>query len=349
MPILYVVEQGARVTKTGERIIIRKESETLQTVPAFALEQVVLFGNIELTPPARNFLLDQGIDTVFMSMGGRFRGRLSSFSGNNIELRQTQFAKCQEEAFLLDLAQRFVQGKLANCRTLLRRHQRRAQSEKVEKALVRMRRSIRQLESGCTLDQVRGHEGDGSASYFGCLTELIKQPGFEFRKRTRRPPRDPFNAILSFGYTMLLGTVLTAIQVVGLDPFLGALHAPRNGRPSIALDLMEEFRPLLVDSVAIRMVNRRQLLAEDFEYQESASPPEDLEDGEKLSRKDYPVLMGPLCVKKWIAVYDDLLQSKVDYPRYGCRLRYQQIVTEQARLLVRHFQGEEEYQAYLIR
>ena len=349
MAILYVVEQGAVVMKRGELLAVSKEGEILTTVHAFAIEQVILFGRVQLTAPARDFLLDKEIDTVFMTRTGRFRGRLSSYSGGNIDLRQAQFRYCDGEDRLVELSKRFVTGKLSNCRALLRRHQRRAQSPEVERALTRIRQGLVTLERAQTLDEVRGYEGDGSANYFGCLNHLLKQPGFEFRRRSRRPPLDPFNALLSFGYTMLLGTVMTAVQVVGLEPYLGALHAPSKGRPSIGLDLMEEFRPLLVDALAIRAVNRRQFVPEEFEYSEVPADGIEFEDGEKPALTEYPVLLGRLGIKKWIAVYEEQLRSPIDYPRYGCKLPFGQIVTEQARLLARHFVGDEEYQSFVVR
>lgn len=349
MAILYVVEQGAVVMKRGELITISKEGEVLTSVHAFAVEQVILFGRVQLTAPARNFLLERDIDTVFMTRTGRFRGRLSSYSGGNIELRQAQFRYCDKDENLVNLSKRFVAGKLANCRTLLRRHQRRTQSPEVERALMRLRQGLATLDQALTLDEVRGYEGNGSANYFGCLNDLIKQPGFSFNKRTRRPPRDPFNALLSFGYTMLLGTVMTAVQVVGLEPYLGALHSPSRGRPSVGLDLMEEFRPILVDALAIRAVNRRQFLADEFEYSETAAEHIEFEEGETPPATEYPVLLGRLGIKKWIALYEEQLRSRIEYPRYGNRLTFAQIITEQARLLARHFQGEEEYQPFLVR
>lgn len=249
----------------------------------------------------------------------------------------------------MDLGKRFVLGKLSNCQTVLRRHQRRLQSPEVERGLLRLRRTLGNLERGSSLDEVRGHEGDGSAAYFGCLNQLLKQPGFEFTKRTRRPPLDPFNALISFGYTMLLGTVMTAVQVVGLEPYLGALHSPYNGRPSVGLDLMEEFRSILVDSLAIRAVNRRQFIPEEFEYRETVDSPVPFDDGERPDESHYPVLLGKLGIKKWIALYEQQLRTKIDYPRYGCKLTFSQIIIEQARLLARHFQEEEEYVPFTVR
>lgn len=349
MAVLHVVEQGAVIAKRGDVLIVSKERETLLSIQAFAVDQVIVFGRVQITSPARDFLLERQIDTVFMSRTGRFRGRLSAYSGGNIILRQNQFRQCEDERFLLALGTRFVAGKLSNCRAVLRRHQRRSQSDEVERALLRIRRTLATLDKAESLDQLRGHEGDGSAAYFGSLAHLIRQPGFEFRRRSRRPPLDPFNALLSFGYTMLLGTVMTAVQVVGLEPFLGALHAPAQGRPSVGLDLMEEFRPILVDALAIRAVNRRQFVPEEFEYAEDPHFAGGFEEGEKPEVSDYPVLLGRLGIKKWIALYQQQLATQVEYPRYSCKLTYAQVITEQARLLARHFMGDEEYYSFVVR
>jgi CRISPR-associated protein Cas1 len=336
------------VSKRGEVLIVRKDDQQLASIQAFAVEQVILFGRVQLTAPARDFLLDKEIDTVFMTRTGRFRGRLTSYSGGNVGLRQSHFRRSENPAFLLDLGKRLVSGKLSNCRALLRRHQRRLQSPEVERGLARLRRCLTSLQDAETMNEVRGYEGDGSAGYFGCLKHLFKQPGFDFERRTRRPPRDPFNALLSFGYTMLLGSVMTAVQVVGLEPYLGCLHSPARGRPSVALDMMEEFRPILVDAIAIRAVNRRQFLPQEFEYQETTFAGQ-VDDGERLHPSDYPVLLGRTGVKKWIALYEEQLRTRIEYPRYGCTLSFGQIITEQARLLARHILGEEPYEAFTVR
>ena len=334
--------------KDNDRIQVKKEDQLLQTVPIFAIDQIVLFGNVTITASMRNYLLDQSVDTVFLTKRGRFRGRLTSYSGSNIELRQQQFRCCDDESFVLDTGRRFVQGKLENSRTVLRRHQRRLQDDNLARALMRLRAITERLPQALTLDQLRGYEGEAGATYFACLSKVLKQPEFQFSKRTRRPPKDPFNAILSFGYTMLLGTVMTAVQTVGLEPYLGFLHAPSNGKPSIGLDLMEEFRSLLVDALAVRMVNRRQFEVNDFEFREVAQGEE--EDPERaLKPSDYPVLMGRLSIRKWLSVYNQELERKLEYPRYGTKLSMRQIVTEQARLLARHIKGEEEYQSFVVR
>lgn len=349
MAVLHVIEQGAVLHKRDDLVVVRKNEQLLQTVPLFALDQVLVFGSVSLTAAMRNHLLQHGIDTVFLTRSGRFRGRLTAFSGSNIELRRIQFRRCDDDDFVLRSSKLFVEGKLRNTLALLQRHQRRAKSANIARALHRIRKAQSQLESAQTLDQVRGHEGNAGAAYFGCLCETLKQKEFHFTRRSRRPPKDPFNSLLSFGYTMLLGSVMTAVQTVGLEPYLGFLHSASNGKPSVGLDLMEEFRPILVDAIAIRMVNRRQFEPSDFTYQEVESQDHIPEDDRELTSSDYPVLMGRLSIKKWLLSYHRELEQKLIYPRYGKRLTYKQIILEQARLLARHIKGEEEYRSFQVR
>lgn len=349
MAVLYVTEQGAVVHRQGRRLVVRKLGHVLEWVHTFRLEQLVLFGNVQLTAQAIAFLLQEGIDTVFMGTGGKYRGRLVSGDGKNVALRQTQFRRAEDTAFQLDLARRFVRGKLQNSCALLRRHQRRVRRPEVESALHRVRHSLAKLDSSATLDEVRGREGAGAAAYFAAFPQLIAQEGFPFGGRTRRPPRDAVNALLSFGYTMLLGTVTTAVQVVGLDPFLGSLHTPENGKPSMVLDLMEEFRPLLVDAGVLRVINRRQMLPEDFLYQEDVELPPEIAGDEPPPREEYPVLMRPESIRKWILAYEQSLRQRLLYPPLSAQLTYRQIVLEQARLLARHIQGDKTYEPFVAR
>lgn len=349
MSVLYVTEQGTTVHKLGRRLVVRKLGRVLETIHTYNLEQVILFGNVQLTAQAIGYLLGEGIDTVFMGLGGRYKGRLVSGDGKNIALRRQQFRRAEDEQFVLEIARRFVRGKLANSRAILRRHQRQRPHEDIESALLRINHSVRGLDSSKTLDEIRGREGAGAAAYFGCFPRLILAEGFPFGGRSRRPPKDAPNALLSFGYTMLLGTVTTAIQVVGLDPFLGSLHAMENGKPSLVLDLMEEFRPLLVDAAVLRSINRRQIVPGDFLYQEDVELPAELQDDEPPPRDDYPVLLRPESIRKWILLYEQTLRQRILYPPLGTQVTWRQVVLEQARRLARHIQGQEQYESFVPR
>lgn len=338
---MYVAEQGAVVHKNRARLIVRKEGRVLEAVHLEPLEQVVLLGYIQITPAATHTLLQRGIDTVYLSKNGRYRGRLQSFAGKNIELRLAQFARSAEATFLVDLAKRMVQGKIQNMRLVLRRQQQRVRSERVESALTRMRGSLHRLTRSETLDEVRGVEGSATAMYFEVLSEVITNPSIPFLGRSRRPPRDPFNALLSFGYGLLLGTVETALQVVGLDPFLGSLHTPDNGKPSLVLDLMEEFRPLFVDSLMLAAVNRKQIHPQDFRTESV-----DFSDPSDARRGTVGVLLRRESIKHIVELYEQNLQRTLVYGPSGLNLTMRQICLEQARRLARHYQGREPYEAF---
>lgn len=207
MACLYVIEQGAEVTKQGNRLVVRKFGTELESIPAFKVEQLILMGNIQITSQAIKFLLTEGIDTVFLTVNGKYRGRLVSTFSKNIDLRRIQFRKLEDGPFILDLARRFVFGKLSNYRVLLRRYQKEVQKEAVEKPIHSLRRLVERVAEAPDLDNLRGIEGSGSAAYFSAFGHLFKVSEFRFEKRTRRPPRDPVNALLSFGYTLLANTV----------------------------------------------------------------------------------------------------------------------------------------------
>ncbi len=351
MSVLYVTDPDAYLRKNGEQIEIWRSGRVVNAVYGYQLKQVLVFGRAQLSPAVRSFLLDEGIDTVFLTMGGRLRGRLVAAEGRNIDLRRAQFRHLEDGAFAIELARRIVSGKLLNCRTVLRRHHRVSPSDAVESAMHRIRYAAGQLDTAKTLDEVRGLEGAAAAAYFGCFGDLVKAKGFPFGGRSRRPPKDALNALLSFGYMMLLGTITAAVQVVGLDVYLGCLHAPDNGKPSLALDLMEEFRPLLVDATVLRVVNRGQIVPDDFEYRTGMELPDALggDEDEAPSRESYPVLLKRESVRKWIAIYEATLRQRVVYGPLGVTLEWRDVCLEQARRLARHLKEEESYASFLVR
>lgn len=347
--MLYITEQGCVVHKHGSRLVVRKMGQVIHTELAFQVDQIMAFGNVQFTAPTVHYLLQNGIDTVFLSQGGRFRGRLQAFEGKNVLLRRSQFRKSEDPQFLTELAKLFAHGKISNCRLLLRRQQQRLKCSFVEECLVRLKGLLHRLARCQNVDEVRGVEGRAAALYFDAFPLLLTNPQLPFRGRTRRPPRDPVNAALSFGYGMLLGTITTSLYAVGLDPYLGALHSPDNGKPSLVLDLMEEFRPLLVDSTVISAINRGQLTADDFRYQEPVDLPDSLSPDAELRHEDYPVLLQPESLKKMILLYETSLQRSLTYPRFQNNLTYRQICLEQARLLARHYQDQETYHSFAPR
>lgn len=263
MAVLYVTEMGALVRREGERLVVWKGKKKLQTMSTFDIEQVVLFGNVSVTPAAMNAALKQGIDLVLLSSTGRYRGRLIGPVGRNVVLRQIQYRRYDDEAFRLQTARGFVAGKIRNMRTFMMRLARRRRRD-VSVIAQKMRSALRQVERVDTIDVLRGIEGSATASYFSALGQFLPEH-FPFPKRTRRPPKDPVNAMLSFAYTLLASDMESVIFRVGLDPYVGCLHVVDYGRPSLALDVMEEFRPVIVDTLVLDLFNHGQMKSEDFE------------------------------------------------------------------------------------
>jgi len=340
MAILYILDQGTELRKKGRQLVVEKKGETLQSVHAFKLDQIVIMGMVHLSPHTIAFLLEEGIDTVFMTVNGRYRGRLVSCFGKNIELRQIQFRKLDDKDFTLAVSKKFVEGKLKNYRTVLRRYNREFNNKEIEKSIHQIRYFISKIDEAAGMDTLMGYEGKASEAYFRVFRHLIKSGQFTFDGRNRRPPKDPVNAMLSFGYTLLLNTVQTQVNITGLDPYLGSLHSVEYGRPSLVLDLMEEFRPLIVDLMVLKLVNKETIRLWDFHFADE----EELQD-----KSVYPVILNHEGKRKFLLSYEKQLDTKLLYPATEKKLSYRQIILEQVRLLVRHFKGEGDYTSFLLK
>jgi CRISPR-associated protein Cas1 len=347
--ILYVTDQGVSLAKRGNRLIVEKLGKTLHWVHAFKVEQVVLMGSVSLSPGAVAFLLQEGIDTVFLSLYGKYRGRLISQFGKNIELRRLQFQRLEDSVFRLKTARLYVQGKIDNCRVLLRRQNRESQQEAVTGIVHRLRRLARDAGACETVESLMGVEGAAAAAYFGAFPRLLRVPDISFAGRNRRPPRDPVNVLLSLGYTLLANAIQTQVHIAGLDPYLGCLHSMEYGRPSLVLDLMEEFRPVLVDALVLSLINRRIIRPQDFFRPEDREPAAfDFAEPEVI-KENYPILLTHQGMKKFITAFEGRLRQKVLYLPRGQRLGYRDVCLEQVRLWVRHLQGEAPYASFSLR
>ena len=340
------------------RLEVRKGKTLLDSLRLTDLERVVLCGNVQATSQAIRAALRHGVDIAMLNRGGAFVGRITGGRGKNIELRCEQFRRLEDPAFALDLARRFVQGKLRNQRALLGRYQRARRDQRIARALVAVRLLLEQLPQTGTLDQVRGVEGRAAAEYFGALSTLISAPGVTFSRRLRRPPPDPVNILLSFGYTLLGNLVQGLVELAGADPYLGALHAPDWGRPSLALDLMEEWRPVVVDAAVLRTINKRIIRPDDFapaegEDAEEAVVEEDWEraETEQAGQNAPPprrrLLLSSHGAKQWFTAYERRLEGVSYYAPQDRRLSYRQIIREQVYLVCRHLRGEADYEPFV--
>lgn len=274
---LYVTSEGAHLRKEGETVAVDVGGVPRARMPAHLLGQIVCLGQVSVSPAVLGFTMEAGISVSFLSWSGRLLGRVEGPQTGNVLLRRAQHAATADPDRALPVARAMVAAKLSNQRAVLRRHLRDhadAQgAEAVEAAQLRLHHSARLALLAPDLDRLRGQEGDGGAIYWSAFPLLLRVPDFagSFRGRSRRPPLDPVNAVLSFLYALLAADARAACEVHGLDPQMGFLHRDRPGRMSLALDLMEEFRAPMADRVALTLVNRRQLGAADFERQETGA------------------------------------------------------------------------------
>jgi CRISPR-associated protein Cas1 len=324
MGTVYVTTPDAFIGKTDERLQVRAQKQTLLDVPLIKVDGVVVLGRATISPAALSELLERNIPMSFLTGTGRYLGRLEPELTKNIFVRAAQWRAAGETDAALHVVHGFIRGKLKNYRNTLLRAQREGIEADLSGSIAQLDQAIQALNSTSQIDSMRGQEGAGSAAYFGVFKHLIRVSEFSFSKRCRRPPTDSVNALLSFGYALLLHDIQSAVNVVGFDPYLGYLHTQRYGRPSLALDLMEEFRPLIVDSVALSAINRRSLKPEDFMQ-------------EPLSRA---VSLSDEGRRTFLRLYEQKKQSKFKHPVMGRQCTYQEAFEIQARLLGKYLMNE---------
>jgi CRISPR-associated protein Cas1 len=331
---IYVTRDGATLRREGERLLVRVKQVTVAELPVRSMRQLVLAGNVTLTPAALDMIVSRGIDCVLISHSGRYRGRIVSGSSGNIRLRLAQYRAFSYEPRALEIAREIVSGKIANQRALVMRHARRhGEDDRLHRARLALAASAVRATHATTLDELRGCEGAASAAYFRDFGALLRAPGFSFDGRNRRPPLDPVNALLSLGYTLLANAVEAAVQIVGMDPYLGTLHAPVAGRPSLPCDLMEELRAPIVDALVIAAINQQAFEPNDFE---------DVGPGE-------PVVIKRDAMRWLITLLERRLARPTHYSPLGKQLPWRMIIEQQARCMAREVLGEERYRAYTMR
>ncbi len=261
--IAYVKTQGARIIKEGRHLLVRKGDGIYNTLFIYKLDQLLLFGNIEITHNALCHLMRSNIDTVFLTRYGRYLGRLAPVESKNVFLHKKQYHLLDDTDFGLRRAKEIVAGKLSNMATLLMRIKRSRKRQEVGSRAGEIQSLMSKLSQTDNIDSVRGYEGRGSAIFFkGFPFGFVEDMGFS--KRVRRPPTDPVNAVLSLLYTFLMNRVYSAVCVAGLDPYPGFLHTIDYGRYSLVLDLMEEFRTIIADTLTLSLFNLKILQKEDF-------------------------------------------------------------------------------------
>jgi CRISPR-associated protein Cas1 len=315
------------VRKEGQRLRVTKDGTTLLDLPLIHLDQLALMGNVQLTAQAVAMLLQADVDVVFLSSRGRFRGRLMHTGSKFAELRHAQLRQMSDERVALSIARQVVTGKLINQRVVLQRRAAQGPPEarrRVQVALSGMKQMLDKARRGGTLDSLRGYEGKAGAYYFDAFKALLAQD-LGFSGRAYHPPPDPVNALLSFGYSLLLRDITASVQLVGLDPYLGFFHAIHHGRPSLSLDVMEEFRPIIVDSMALDLINNHRITEQDFVRTGQTKRPIHLSDG---------------AVQAVIAAYEGRLETQVYHPLARGQTSYRRCLELQVRRLARVVLGK---------
>jgi len=326
---LYVQEQGAWLGKSADELTVKFKGNVLTKVRLIDTSQVSLFGNVQVSAQALREITARGISVCHFSYGGWFHGMTVGMAHKNVELRIAQYATAAETQAALPLARSFVVGKIKNCRTLLRRHLK----NDSERLLPSLAEHVQKAEAAGKMATLLGVEGMAAKLYFSGLASLFKtDEAFHFENRNRRPPRDPVNALLSFVYAILVKELTVALYSVGFDPMLGFYHRPRYGRPSLALDLTEEFRPLIGDSVVLTLINNGEVSPKDF------------------IRRAGGIALTPAGRKSVIAGFERRMDTFVTHPVFKYRISYRRILEVQARLLGRAILGEiDEYPSFCTR
>jgi CRISPR-associated protein Cas1 len=329
---LYVTQPESYLHLDNDTLRIEIEHETRLRVPLHHLSSVVCFGHVLVSPILMHRLADEGKSLVLLDANGRFKARLEGPVSGNVLLRIDQHRRLASADFCLTVAKSFIAGKLKNCRQVLLRGARETGYENDTVALAATAgefvRALARLEHATDLDAVRGIEGDAAKRYFAVLGLVVRseaREAFMPDGRSRRPPRDRMNALLSFLYAMLMNDCRSAIESVGLDPQIGFLHAVRPGRAALALDLMEEFRPLLADRLALTLVNRRQIQADDF-----------------VERPGGAVSLKDDARKAVVVAYQERKQETLSHPLFETALALGVTPFVQARLLARAVRGDAE-------
>jgi len=334
MPPLYIVEQGAQLRLEQRRLVVEKNGQRIARVPLAHTNAVIIFGNAHITTPALKGLLRAGVDVVFLTRYGRYEGRLVGPVSKFGLLRQAQYALAHDHAFGLKLAQTLVNGKCLNMRTTLLRRNRSLQNAAIAASAERIGALAERAWRTQRLNALRGVEGSAAAAYFSVLRHLFKRP-WPFYKRVRRPPTDPINVLLSFGYTLLTRELEASVLLVGLDPYLGFLHGTAYGRPSLALDLVEEFRAIVVDAVVLRCLNSELITAEDFTAGDNPNRPLVLSDDGR---------------RRFLQAFETRVMTPITHPVTGEKMTYRRAFEIQTRLLARCLRDKTpRYQPFLVR
>lgn len=326
---LFVTTQGAYLHKEGETVVVKVEDRNCLQLPIHTISGIVCFGQVNCSPFLMGFCAKNNVAITFLTEYGSFLATIKGRTQGNVLLRREQYRRADNEGVSADITRWVLTGKLANSRTVLRRalrdHSDKIFCEEVLLVSKRLKYSLEQIKEVNSLDSLRGIEGESAAAYFNVFDHLIvaQKKDFSFSGRNRRPPRDKVNCLLSFLYTLIMHDVRSALETVGLDPYVGYLHRDRPGRPGLALDIMEEFRPFIADRLVLSLINRGQVQAKGFKNIETGA-----------------VIMKDDIRKEVLIAYQKRKQEEVVHPYLNERVKIGILFYIQALLFARYIRGD---------
>ncbi len=336
---LFVTTDGAYIRKMRETLAVEIEKKTALRLPLVSLSNIYCFGRVNMSPALMSHCSELGIGIAFFNSYGRFQARIQGPKSGNVLLRREQYRQADDLSKSGDIARYIIGAKIANSRSVLQRAARNSSddnsAEAIKDAVNKLSSCLRHVARDEVLDSLRGIEGEAARCYFDVFDHLIvkQKDTFTFEGRNRRPPRDPVNAMLSFAYSIMLQDCVSALEGVGLDPYVGFLHRDRPGRQSLALDMQEEFRAFVADRLVLSMINLQQLKADNFKVSENGA-----------------VLLGDKLIKEMLAEYQKRKQKEIQHPVIKEKVKIGLLFHVQAMLLARYLRGDlDYYPAYLWR
>lgn len=336
---IYVTLPEVYISKKGETIIFKQKSNILMQLPIHNIESIVIFGPSLITPDIINMCSERNVHISFISVVGKFMVKLQNPIHGNVKLRRAQYNVADNPIEALSIGKNFCLGKIFNSRMVLQRlrrdHPEKIDTESIDRSIDLLANSLKQFEYVHDIYQLLGLEGDAAKNYYSVFNELIinKDSNFIFTGRSRRPPRDEVNSLLSFFYTLLAHDIEAALETVGLDPQVGFYHQERSGRASLALDMMEELRPYIVDRFVITMINKNQVSKDDFSYKESGA-----------------YILNPEAKKRILQNWQSKKQETITHPYLKEKVEIGLIPYVQALLLARYLRGDiDAYPPFLMR
>jgi CRISPR-associated protein Cas1 len=326
---LFITTQGAYLSKEGETVVVKVQNEVRLRMPVHTIGGIVCFGNVLCSPFLMGFCADNGVAVSFLTEHGRFLAKVQGPVSGNVLLRREQYRKADDDKASVEVAKSVITGKLANCRTVLRRvlrdHDEKVNGPAIKEVSSMMSHCLERVGNETELDVLRGIEGNAASMYFSVFNELItsQKEDFTFKERNRRPPLDNVNALLSFVYTLTMHDVRSALESVGLDPAVGFLHRDRPGRPGLALDLMEEFRPFLADRLVLSLINLKKVRKHGFTKTDSGA-----------------VIMTDETRKEVLVTYQNRKQEEIVHPFLEEKVYVGMLFHVQALLFARLIRGD---------